>query len=175
MAYTPQQIIEIAEVSEYLAGNDVSLGQLFGGRLDPRLPVMLYMERKAIQWMYNLSPNNSTLPATSNYLYSICYKSRTAWNIISGGSGGSIPPITPPQNAPAPYYFEVTDSSFLVNGQSIATIANFTKYNLIYTRNGIPQSQVNTELSYFTWNPTTAQFISVPAVVTGELIGLIPV
>lgn len=175
MAYTIPQIIEIAEVSQYLVSDNISKGTMFGARLDPNWGITLYLERKAVQWMYNINPTNPTLPATSLYLLSLCYNVWKAWYIVNNGSGGNIPPVTPPANAPSPYYFEVTDSSFLVNGQSIATIANFAKYNLIYTRNGIPQSQVTDQPSYFSWNPTTAQFISVPAVTTGELIGLIPV
>lgn len=54
MAYTVQQIIDIARISQFLAANDASLGNFFGKRLCPDTAKVLYMERKAVEWLYNL-------------------------------------------------------------------------------------------------------------------------
>lgn len=61
---TPLQIINIAKVSQYLAGDDVSKGVLFGPRLIPTSDRLLYMERKAVEWLYNISPSATAVGAT---------------------------------------------------------------------------------------------------------------
>ncbi len=96
MPLTTAQIINIAKVSEYLARVDSARGSLFGQRVSPNAAMILYMERKAVEWMYDHDPTNSTLTLTSNYLYSLCrgYNLQGA-NIVNGGSGGSVSPITP--------------------------------------------------------------------------------
>ncbi len=45
--------IQIAEISQYLAAADNANGGLFGGQLNPLLPIQLYIERKAVQFRYN--------------------------------------------------------------------------------------------------------------------------
>lgn len=46
-------IINIAKVSQYLAANDVANGELYGKRAVGNLPIILYVERKAVEWRYN--------------------------------------------------------------------------------------------------------------------------
>lgn len=89
---TTIQQINVAKVSQYLCANEVSKGTLFGRRLAPSTPIVLYMERAAVSWMYNLAPSNDTLPLTGNYLYSLCKFNARALNIINSGSGGSVVP-----------------------------------------------------------------------------------
>ncbi len=60
---TPLQIINIAKVSQYLAGDDVAKGSLFGSRLIPTSDRLLYMERKAVEWLYNISPSATAVGA----------------------------------------------------------------------------------------------------------------
>lgn len=97
MYFTVPEILDIAAVSEYLAANDVAKGSLFSQRLDPRLPKMIYMERKAVEWAYSQTPTYSDIIITGNYLYAICGKyALAARNIINGGGGGTpITPVTP--------------------------------------------------------------------------------
>ena len=66
------QIINIAKASLYLASVDVLKGNLYSPRLIPESSKMIYMELQAVEWMYNLDPNNSSLTETANYLYSLC-------------------------------------------------------------------------------------------------------
>lgn len=66
------QIINIAKASLYLASVDVLKGNLYSPRLIPESSKMIYMELQAVEWMYNLDPNNSSLIETTNYLYSLC-------------------------------------------------------------------------------------------------------
>ncbi len=99
---TTLQIINIAKISQFLAATDVAKGVLFGPRVTPDTPKVLFMERKAVEWLYLLDPTNSTLTLTANYLYSLCrgYNLRALYILNNGGSGGGISPIVPTQQYP---------------------------------------------------------------------------
>ena len=171
MSYTVPQIITIAKISQYLAKLDAAKGNLFGKRIAPNTAQILYMERKAVQWLYDLDSADDTLTLTSNYLFSLCrgYNLKAA-SIMNAGSGGSISPVTP-STAPTPYQFIVAASGNLLNnGESSVTISSFIGFNLLFSRNGIPQSTISTEASYYSWGRETGGFTCSPAVLTGELI-----
>jgi hypothetical protein len=70
--FTVPQIIDIAKTSLYLASVDGQKGYLYSPRAIPESAKMIYMELKAVEWMYTIDPNNSTLTQTANYLYSVC-------------------------------------------------------------------------------------------------------
>lgn len=168
--YSVSQIISIAKISEYLARLDEQKGSLFGQRVAPNTAMVLYMERKAVEYYYDNDPTNTTLAQTSWYLYSLCrgYNLK-ANNILNGGSGGSVSPITPP-SPPQPYQFIVAASGNLINaGESSVTISAFIGFNLLFARNGIPQSTVNTEPSYYSWDKETGLFTISPGAILGEL------
>lgn len=162
MALSVENIIRIAKVSQYLSAIDVANGNLFGKRIAPSTPVILYCGRKAVEWLYNLDPTDSTLTGTANYLYSLCRGYNLKANSVTGG--GIVSPINP-VTAPDPYDFVVSASSFMVTG---ATTKNFPStwvgYNLLFVRNGIPQSTVNTGGSYYSWNRNTAVLTISPAI-----------
>lgn len=169
MSYTVSQIINIAKISQYLAKIDVAKGSLFGQRIAPNTPQILYAERKAVEWMYNLDPTDSTLTLTANYLYSLCRGYNLKAASISGG-GGSVSPVDPVSPTPSPYQFIVAASGELINnGESSVTITAFIGYNLLFSRGGIPQSTVTTEPSYYSWDKTSGLFTISPAAITGEL------
>ena len=138
MALTVAQILDIAKISQFLALNDVQKGSLFSPRVAPMTPQILYLERKAVEWMYNLDPGNSSLPQTSAYLYSLCRGYNLQAQQISG-TAGSISPVQPSQ-IPNPYDFEVSASSFIADGQSTVTISAFIGFNVLFVRNGTPRS-----------------------------------
>lgn len=85
-------IIAYAKISQFLAANDVSKTMLFKGGKPPvqRLPGLLYIVRKSVEWLYNIDPNNSTLPDTANYLYALCGKYLNQAKTIIGNTGGTI-------------------------------------------------------------------------------------
>lgn len=86
----PADTLQIAEVSEYLAGNDLALGALFGQRITPKLNWIIYNERKALEWMLGQNPTYPTLQAVANYVYWLCGKyALAAIQIINKGSGGT--------------------------------------------------------------------------------------
>lgn len=173
MPLTVAQIIDIAKISQYLALNDVQKGSLFSPRVAPETPQILYLERKAVEWMYDLDPGNSSLPQTSAYLYSLCRGYNLQAQQISG-TAGSISPVNPAQ-IPNPYDFEVTASSFIADGQSTVTIPAFVGFNVLFVRNGIPQYTVNTGQSYFSWVKATGVFTIYPAAMTGEQFAIYPI
>lgn len=173
MPLTVAQILDIAKISQYLALNDVQKGSLFSPRVAPETPQILYLERKAVEWMYNLDPGNSSLPQTSAYLYSLCRGYNLQAQQISG-TAGSISPVQPSQ-IPNPYDFVITGSSIIADGQSTVTLSAFIGFNVLFVRNGIPQSTINTGASYFSWVKATGTFTVSPAAVLGEQFQIYPV
>lgn len=85
--------IQIGKVSSYLASKDNLKAPLFGGKLDPRLPLMLQMETDAVEWLYLLNPTDPSLTFTINYLYELCgsYSSRAASIVATGGTSTVTP------------------------------------------------------------------------------------
>lgn len=158
MAYTVPQIIAIAKVSQYLAQNDVAKGRMYGPRKIPMSPQILYAERKAVEWLYDLDPTNSTLTLTANYLYSLCrgYNLKAS-NIVNGGGGGSISPIGPVITL-APYQFEVDINSFIATGATSKQFpSSWIGRQIIFNRNFVPQGTiVLPDGSYYSWDVATA-------------------
>lgn len=173
MPLTVAQIIDIAKISQYLAQVDMNKGNLFSPRVAPLTPQILYLERKAVEWMYNIDPSNTSLFQTSQYLYSLCRGYNLQAQQISG-TAGSISPVQPAQ-IPNPYDFEVTGSSFIADGQSTVTINAFIGFNVLFVRNGIPQSTINTGASYYSWVKATGVFTISPAAILGEQFQIYPV
>lgn len=119
---------------------------------------------------------NQDARMVANYLYWLCGKfALEAQAILNGQGGGSVLPINP-VSAPNPIEFEVTNTSFMIDGQSIKSIPSFIGYNLLFVRNNIPQSIVNMGggSSYFSWDKTNGIFTCYPAAVSGELFQLYP-
>ncbi len=173
MPLTVAQIIDIGKISQYLAQVDVNKGSLFSPRVAPLTPQILYLERKAVEWMYNLDPADTSLFQTSQYLYSLCRGYNLQAQQISG-TAGAISPVIPSQ-IPNPYDFEVTGSSLMVNGQSTITLSAFIGFNVLFVRNGIPQSTINTGGSYYSWVKATGLFTISPAASLGEQFQIYPV
>lgn len=176
MALTVSQKITIAKISQYLCAIDIERGGTFGGGIDQTLPLKLYNIRKSVENQYILNPADTTLTATSNYLYALCNKYALMAQTIVLGSGGSVPG-TVATVSPTPYQFTVDAStSFMINGQSSKTITAFIGYNLIFIRGGVTQSTVNDGInSYYSWSKSTGIFTCSPAAVTSELFGLFPI
>lgn len=174
MALTVADILNIAKISQYLATLDVEKGSLFGKRVVPETPQILYNERKAVEWLYDLDPADTSLIETSNYLYALCRGYNLQAQQISG-TGGTISPVNPSQ-IPNPYDFEVTASSIVPAGASSATLTAFVGFNLLFVRNGIPQSTLNIGgNSYYSWNKNLGLLTISPAAILGESFQLYPV
>lgn len=174
MAISVSNIIRIAKVSQELATIDVAKGGLFGRRIAPSTPYVLYCERKAVEWLFDLDPTASSLTLTANYLYKLCRGyNLQAQNITGGGSVAPINPIT----APNPYDFEVDATSFVSTGETTKNFpSTWVGYNLLFVRNGIPQSTLNIGgNSYYSWDRDTAVLTISPAAQAGESFQFYPV
>jgi len=174
MPLTVPQIIEIAKISQFLSQIDVAKGSLFGKRIAPSTPIVLYCERKAVEWLYNLDPNDSTLTLTANYLYSLCRGYNLKAQSITGGGGSVVPPVPPSQPLPLQFIVAASGTTF-IDGQSSVTLTSFIGYNLLFSRNGIPQSTVAGQPSLYTWNRSTGLMTISPAAVLDELFQIYPV
>lgn len=96
------EILQLAKIAQYLSFNDkANKCFLKGGTLDNRLPVMISMERNIIQWTYDTDPVDSTLRATSSYLYDLLgIYALQAQNILNNLSQAA-PVVSGPSNASA--------------------------------------------------------------------------
>ena len=64
-------IESLAKISQYLWADTVSKKtSLFGGTIDPRKPMQLYIEAKALQ--YGLDESLDGLDGVGNYVYAMC-------------------------------------------------------------------------------------------------------
>jgi hypothetical protein len=99
MSLTVPQVIQIAQVSQYLAENDIEQSGLYGGGQDLQLPKKLYSIRTSIQWYYGQDPTGTTLFQTCNYLIALCGKYRAeAANLLGIGIGSINVIITENEN-----------------------------------------------------------------------------
>jgi len=85
---TPEQVVSIAEISQYLWNDSIPKQNVFfNGSIDPRKAQQLYLERKALQ--YGIDEGLSGIPGTSNYVYALCgAKLQLAIEILGTGNGG---------------------------------------------------------------------------------------
>jgi hypothetical protein len=95
--YSISTILTLAEISQYLASNDIQKKQLLNwGILDEDLDKKIYAERKGVQWLYENNPTASYLNAYAQYLYTLCgYYIPKALVISGNASGGTVLPNTP--------------------------------------------------------------------------------
>ena len=98
-----------------------------------------------------------------------------ATNNGTGITGGTITPVNPTE-IPDPYDFEVTGSSIIPAGATNATLSAFIGFNVLFVRNGIPQSSLNLNGdSYFSWNKALGIITIHPAAITGEIFQIYPI
>jgi len=175
MALSVNDILNIARISQYLAINDVEKGKLYGKRIAPLTPEILYVVRKGVEWMYANDPANTSLTLTSNYLYSLCRGyNLQAQAILGTNTGGSVAPITP-TSIPNAYDFVVSGSSLIPTGASSVTLNAYIGWNVLLVRGGIVQSNINTGGSYFSWNKTTGLLTISPQAYQDEQFQIYPV
>lgn len=132
------------------------------------------MVADGLSWGYSGGAATAeSLLLVKNYLIWLCGKFGLQASAITG-SGGSVIPIIPTVTTPQRIDFVVSGSSLIPTGGSSLTITNFIGYQLDYQRNGMPQSTLSSQPSYFSWNSNTGQFNCTPALEAGELVALIP-
>lgn len=97
MAVQVSTYLNYARVTQYLAADGSSNRLLFQGS-DSRVhqSALLFLTRKAINWLNNLDPTNDNLPKMANYMYSLCnpYVTEARRIINSGDTGNIVNPST---------------------------------------------------------------------------------
>lgn len=121
MAYfTVPEIIEIAEISEFLATKDVLRGKLYSQLINPKLPKVIALELAAVRWAYNQTPTYTDIQLTANYLYDLLYKSYQSRNILNGGGGGvPVVPVTPNPPSDCTGVVIITAADFESDGKTV--------------------------------------------------------
>lgn len=170
--YSVAQIIRIAKISQYLCSVEIMKQGLFGGGIDLELPEKIKNVRDDVEYWYGLDSTDDTLRETSNYLYALCGRFAMAAQGVTGG-GGSISPTNPNVSLPAPIEFVVDAStSFMTEGETSVLIPSYIGYNIMFSRNNIIQTQIDTAGSYFTWNRVTGLFTVAGAAQLDELFSI---
>lgn len=171
-----QTIINGAKEAQYVTDIIRVGGRLMNSGMTDYLPRLIYCTRKSVEWLFDQDPNDDTLTSTSAYLLAITvryWSPETSLSNASGGGAGVAPVVSAP-SAPLPYEFVVTGSSFIIAGQSAKTINAFIGYNIIFTRDNVPQTTVNNGGSYYSWNPNTGLFQCFGEAISGELFSITP-
>jgi hypothetical protein len=118
---TVLEIIQIAEVSQYLAVKYIAKNGAYGKGIDLQLPRKLYCVRKNTQYRYDqediVGGNTPSveLISVSNKLYSLCGMFAFEAQVILNGSsgGGTVNPTTPHK-----YPIVITSADFESDGVS---------------------------------------------------------
>jgi len=125
---TIPQILTIARACQYLTVVDSNTKTvLHGGDVNQKQAQLIYMERKAVQHRYDLNPNDPTLVATSNYLFSLLRNWPLAQIIINGVAGG-LPVISNPASV---------TKAVGQNATFTVSVTSSTSYTVQWYRNGI--------------------------------------
>ena len=165
---TVAQIMDIWPIAQYLAANDIQNRRNNSGAVDITLPQKIYSIGTSVQRTYDADSTDDTLPLTARFLYALCGKYGLQASVVMQTSG-TVSPVTP--NVPTvPYQFNVAASGNLINeGESSVIITSFIGFNLLFVRNGIPQTTLTTESSYYSWNKDTGLFTITPSAILSEL------
>lgn len=127
---SPAETISLAKISQYLWVEAIDKeNAFFNGTIDPRKPIQLYMEVKALE--YGNTNNLSGVDGVSNYVYALCgAKLPVAKNVLQvGGGGGSVVP-SGGGNGVREY------SSFASTGSTSIIFADAINSTLLYASRG---------------------------------------
>lgn len=184
MAFVPPtilEIIDIANISQYLASKDVAFDGIFNwGSLDKDLPLKIYDVREAVEWMYAQDPNYSSLFQVATYLYQLCGKYSGIAKGIAAQNSGQVTYNTNTGQIlnglmPVQYQFTVGDVAAPLNGTNLSFVINDTRivagsFDLHLDGLETPESQT-TQVSYqelYTTTTITVTFNQAPQV--GQII-----
>lgn len=175
MAYTIAEKIDIGKTSAYLVAEELEGGKRHGDTISEKHRILLTLVADTIYTQYLANPTDTSLVKTTEYLLRLSKFKDKAYDDLSGGGGGSVTTTTPGLIV-SPYYWTVAvGSSPMGTGDSTHTFTEFIGFNVLFTRGGVPQSQVVTEPTSFGFNSTTGGFTCSPALVEGEILSIIPV
>lgn len=133
VAYTIQQVIDIAKISQVLINADIRAANFSTNQvLDKRHPRLLYMERRALEWYNTYGTNTQVLSDIANYVLGLCgtYVQRALSLLNSVSVSGPV--ITGPVDQSVN---EGDDATFSV---SVSGAAPFVYQWYYYLGNPIP-------------------------------------
>lgn len=180
---TIARVLEIAPVGCYLAANYREKGKLFnyGRPSSINQSHLIYAIYKVLNTAYTNDPTRDGLQEVSDYLYELLQKfAFRAAQIVDGGGGGQVTPITPEgaNTMPNPLDFIVnsTDTPILA-GESSIFIPQFVGWDIGFNRGGQPQYTTNPGdgTTYYYWNKLTGLFTMYTAANLGEQLRIFPI
>ena len=166
--YPVSDIITWAKISQYLGEVDLAQQSAFrGGNLDPQYPILIRMDRRALEFMNGFDSNNANIDYVANYVYNLCGKYLAEAKVIAGqgGSGGIVNPSTGTATTlldiSLEFELEVTASPVIVNGINVTLpndgdnsitlpLENIIQGSLLLTIGGTPQPSIVTTNSTYT-------------------------
>lgn len=126
MAYTVAQVLQIANVCQYLAADDeAKRTQQYAGFMRPGLSRLIYVVKSDVTWLNSYNPSSTTLPGRANYLFSLCapYVGQALVIIGNSSSGTIVNPATGVfstiQSVLLEFTVGVTSSPQVVNGVNV--------------------------------------------------------
>lgn len=179
MAVQVSTYLNYARVTQYLAADGSSNRLLFQGS-DNRVhqAALLFMTRKAINWLNNLNSSDTNLPKMANYMYSLCnpYIPEARRIIGAGGTGNIVNPSTGNNVTIATPFvqFRVGDPGALMNAgdtQLTLNYAGVVNPSVEITVDGVemPYAEDESQSYSATYNPTNVQIVFTEGVSNGQL------
>lgn len=178
--YPISDIITWAKISQYLGEVDLAQQSAFrGGNLDPQYPILIRMERRALEFMNGFDSSNANIDYVANYVYNLCGKYLAEAKVIAGqgGSGGIVNPSTGTATTLLDISLEfelgITASPVIVNGVNVTLpsdgdnsitlpLRNIVQGSLLLTIGGTPQPSIITTNSTY----VSISYTSMQAVIT---------
>lgn len=157
-------ILQIADIGQYLAANDISQGKkLKSGFLAPALSLQIFNAKTVVRWMYNLNPSDSTLTKTGNYLFQLLggyvAQAQAILNNVAGGLATISNPADVNINVGQNAVFSVT-----VTSSSPYVISWYRNGVLIPGATGLSYTLTNAQLT-----DTASTFFAVATNATGPI------
>ena len=146
----------LAKICQYLVANDNAVkSSMFNGAINEDTPMILYMERKGLE--YGIAQNLPNLQRNANYVYSLLGANlNKANNILTNGGGGiNVNQVQNSNGALSPYPINIE----ITAGQAgISTISNAAWVGLVYVNTVVINNSVYQLGVGFTFNSATGQF-----------------
>ncbi len=171
---TIAEVIVRGEISTYICANDVGKNVMFPKVIIPPNPVEIAMFTDFLYWHYSSFPDDTSLRGTANYLIWLCGLYNLQAQAVTGG-GGSVVPITPGTGQPKAIEFQVDDNSPIPSGGTTLTLPpEWAGYNIIFTRDGYKQYQIDVGGTFYTYDIPT-RVLTCSTATAGELFGIDPI
>jgi len=167
---TIAEIVSLYPIAQYKAAIDIPSRGLYGGGVNIELPQKIRNIGNTVKRIYDADPNDSTLPLTANFLWTLLgiYGLQALVTEQSAGTIASV--VAPPAGLPLPIDWRVSGTAsataVLATGESSVTLdgtggmPDLRGYNIAFTRGGLPQytTDPGDGSTYYSWNRTTGYF-----------------